>query len=378
MRRALGLLAAALVCAAPHARAQDSVFGIRGLGFLDEPLTGRSAGMGGGYAMFDGGGVTNPASIAAWTGAVGWAVGAASRRSFDTGTGAQSLTSTRFPLFGFSTSLSPRLVVGITASDYLDRNWSVEQADTVALRDSAVAVTDATTSAGGITDLRAAAAYRLSSQWAVGLGLHVLTGSSVTTVRRAFPADTSYHSFQEQSSTDYSGVGLSVGVFATPVSTVIVGASAHFNTRLKATGADTSTRIRMPVELAAGVYYAPLPSLILSSTVRYAAWGAAASDLVAAGQERSRDVWSVGVGLQAATLRMGGQTVPLRLGYRWRQLPFLIGGNGLNEHAFTAGLGLAGARGRATMDVAVELGSRSTGILTERFTMAVVGVSIQP
>ena len=374
----LGLLAAALMCAAPRARAQDSVFGIRGLGFLDEPLTGRSAGMGGGYAMFDGGGVTNPASIAAWTGSVGWAVGAASRRSFDTGTGAQTLTSTRFPLFGFSTPVSPRLVVGLSASDYLDRNWSVDQADTVSLRGSAVAVTDATSSAGGITDLRAAAAYRLSAEWAVGLGLHVLTGSSVTTVRRAFPSDTSYHSFQEQSSTDYSGLGLSVGLFATPASSVILGASARLNTRLKATGADTSARIRMPVELAAGLYYAPLQSLILSSTIRYSTWSQAAGDLVAAGQERSRDVWSVGVGLQAATLRMAGQTVPLRLGYRWRQLPFLIGGSGLNEHAFTAGLSLAGARGRANLDVALEVGSRSSSALTERFTMAVVGVSIQP
>jgi len=378
MRRGLGLLAAALACAAPRARAQDSVFGIRGLGFLDEPLTGRSAGMGGGYAMFDGGAATSPASIAAWTGSVGWAVGAASRRSFDPGTGTQSLTSTRFPLFGFSTPLSPRLVVGLTASDYFDRNWSVEQSDTVALRDSAVAATDATTSAGGITDLRAAAAYRVSEQWAVGLGLHVLTGSAVTTVRRDFPADTAYHSFQERSSTDYSGVGLSVGAFVAPAPALILGASARFNARLKATSADTSVRIRMPVELAAGVYYAPLPSLIVSSTVRYSTWGAAASDLVAAGQERSRDVWSVGVGLQAASLRMAGQTVPLRLGYRWRQLPFLIGGDALNEHAFTAGLGLAAARGHANMDVAVELGSRSTGVLTERFTTAIVGVSIQP
>jgi long-subunit fatty acid transport protein len=378
MRRWLVAVLAALAWAAPRARAQDSVFGIRGLGFLDEPLTGRSAGMGGGYAMFDGGAVANPASLAAWTGAVGWAVGAASRRSFDPGTGAQSLTSTRFPLFGFATPFGPRLVVGLAASDYLDRNWSVEQAQTITLRDSVVAVSDMTSSVGGVTDLRAAAAYRLSARWSVGLGLHVLTGSSQTTVRRTFPLDSAYRGFQEQASTDYRAVGLSVGAFATPAATVILGASARVSTPLEATAADTSVRVRMPVELAAGVYFAPTAALVVSSTVRYATWGASAGDLVAAGQERSRDVWSAGIGLQATSLRMGAQSVPLRLGYHWRQLPFLIGGTPLNEHVFTAGLGLAAARGRANMDVAVELGTRSAGSLRERVTTVVVGVAVLP
>jgi long-subunit fatty acid transport protein len=372
------LAAAALACGAPAARAQDSVFGIRGLGFLDEPLTGRSAGMGGGYALFDGGAVASPASVAAWTGSVGWAVGAASRRRFDPGTGAESLTSTRFPLFGFATPMSPRLVVGLTASDYLDRNYTVRQSETVTLRDSAVAVSDVTSSIGGVTDLRAAAAYRLSPQWAVGVGLHVLTGSSVTTVQRQFPVDSAYYSFVQQATTSYRGLGLSVGAFATPAPAVILGASARINTRLKVTSADSAIRIGMPVELAAGAYVTPAPSLIVSSTVRYATWSAAADGLVAAGEERSRNVWSLGVGMQVSWLRLGAQTVPLRLGYRWRQLPFPIGGSPLGEHAFTAGLGFAAARGHANMDVALELGTRSAGPVSERFTTVVVGVSVQP
>jgi hypothetical protein len=70
--------------------------------------------------------------------------------------------------------------------------------------------------------------------------------------------------------------------------------------------------------------------------------------------------------------------VPLRVGYRWRQLPFPIGGSPLSEHAFTAGLGAAVARGHATVDVAAELGARSAGALTERFTTVRVGVAIVP
>ena len=374
----LGAVLALLALAAPRARAQDSVFGIRGLGFLGQPLTARSAAMGGGYAMFDGGAVVSPASLAAWNGAVGWGEGAASRRSFDAGTGTESLTSTRFPLFGFAAPIGSRLVIGLTASNYLDRNWSVQQTDTIMPRDSAVAVSDLTSSVGGVTDIRAAAAYRLSGSWTVGLGLHVLTGAAVTTIRRDFPGDSAYRSFAQQATIDYTGAGVSLGAFVTPAPTMVLGASARFNTRLKAKSADTSAWVRLPVDLAAGVYYVPAQELLVSSTVGYSTWGAAAGDLAAAGQPRSRNVWSVGVGLQANALRMGGQTVPLRAGYRWRQLPFPVDTFPLSEHAFTLGLGLSAAQGRANLDLALELGSRSAGTLSEHFTTVVVGVSILP
>jgi hypothetical protein len=384
MRR---LVAAVCVLAALAARvrvaaAQDSVFGIRGLGFLELPVSARSAGMGGGYALFDGASVVSPASLAAWHGAVGWAVGSGSSRNFDAGTGSVSLSSTRFPVFGFATPIGARLVVGLTASSYLSRNWDVTQADTVTPRGTAVAANDETRSVGGVTDIRLAGAYRVSSVMAVGVGVHVLSGSAQTAVVRLFPADTSYRPFTQSSQTDYSGLGVSVGMFATPGPRFIFGASARFNGRLRATAPGDTARVKLPTELAGGVYYAPVEGVTLATTVGYATWSAAANDLQAAGQPASRDVWSVGVGAEVALLKLGSQPTPLRVGYRWRQLPFPIpmgaGASALSEHALSAGFSFTAAGGRAAVDLGLEGGSRSAGSLTETFTTVLLGVSILP
>ncbi len=372
---ALGLLA---VWVAGPAAAQDSVFGIRGLGFVGVPGTARSEAMGGAYAPFDGGGVLNPASLAAWSGSAGWAVGAAERRSFDPGTGALTLTSMRFPLFGFATPMSRRLVIGVSVSDYLNRNWSVARTDTVTPRDSALAVSDQTKSSGGVSDIRAAAAWRAGERVTLGLGLHFLTGSAQNTVARAFPADSSYIPFAQTGATDYTAVAASLGALLTPLPRLIVSVGARVSSRLKAASPDTTVRLQLPVELHAGVYFAPTDRLTIAALVTRAGWGSASQDLVAAGLPASRDTWSAGVGVQAAVARFFGEDVPLRLGYRWRELPFAVGTAALSERAGTFGFGLTGAGGRAGLDLAVEIGSRTAGALTERFTTMLLGVSILP
>jgi long-subunit fatty acid transport protein len=380
-RLVLGALAVTIL--APRASAQDSVFGIRGLGLLGRPISARSAGMGGGYALFDGGSAVNPTSLVAWRGAVGWAVGAASIHSFDAGSGRTSLGSTRFPVLGFATPVGSRLVIGVSASDYLNRNWSVQQTDTVTPRGTAIAVTDQTRSIGGVTDIRLAAAYRLSGAVSVGLGLHALAGSTQTSVIRGFTGDTAYRSFGQLAVTDYTGYGASLGMFVALQPRLILGASARFNTRLKAATTDTSATVRLPGEYNAGVYYTPVEGVMIASTLGYSTWSAAAGDLAKAGQQPSRDVWNVGLGAEASWLKLGAQTVPVRAGFRWRQLPFPIpkvptGASALNETALSAGFSLTAAGARATMDFGIEFGSRSAGALTERFTTVLLGVSILP
>ena len=379
MRYCAGLLIVAVVAArASDLVAQESVFGIRGLGFLDRPVSARSAGMGGGEAIFDGSSALSPASLAAWHGLAGWAVAAGSQRSVDVGTGTTSLTSMRFPIFGFAASIGSRLVVGISASDYLNRNWDVQRTDTVTPRDSAVPVTDRTRSIGGVTDIRFAAAYRVSSRIALGVGLHVLAGAATTAVERDFPNDSAYSTFAQVSETDYHGLGVSLGLFVTPVPRVLFGASARFNGRLSAQNPSASARVRLPTELGVGIYLAALDGVTVASTVTHANWSVAAADLQAAGQAPSRDVWGVAIGVDVALLKMFGQVTPVRAGYRWRQLPFLVGTDALSEHGISGGISFGMAGGRANLDVALEGGSRTAGALTERFTTMLVGISIFP
>ena len=367
----------ALAAAASRAAAQDSVFGIRGLGFLDRSVSAKSAGLGGGFALFDPAAALNPASLAAWHATSGWAVAAGSDRTFDTGAGTSSLSATRFPVIGFAGVIGDRVVVAVTASDYLDRNWSVQQTDTVMPRGVPVVASDRTQSLGGVTDLRMAMAYRATGV-TLGIGMHVLTGSTTTSVNRQFPVDSSYTPFTQRQLTSYSGVGVSLGAIVSPTPKVVAGASVRFNGRLKASTSDTSASVPMPVEVNGGVYYQPTAGVMLTTTVGYAGWGAAANALAADSQARSRNVWSVGVGVEASVLRVGRSAVPLRLGYRWRQLPFPSGSSPLSESAVTGGFGFETAGGRATVDLGFEGGSRTAGALSEGFLTAYLGLMIRP
>jgi len=235
-----------------------------------------------------------------------------------------------------------------------------------------------------VTDVRAAMSYR-ASWFAFGVGLHALTGSTETTVQRAFPDDASYTPFTQQQVTDYSGVGISLGALVKPVSKFVFGASVRINSRLKASTADTATRVALPLEANVGAVYQPVAGVMVTASAGYAGWSTASGALAAAGQTGSRNVRSVGVGVEAATLRFSGGLLPLRVGYRWRELPFLIGGNPqliggspLNEHALTGGLGFSAAGGRADVDVALESGSRTAGALTETFTTMYLGLTVRP
>jgi hypothetical protein len=387
VRRALVVTAAVLAAAAggaSRAAAQDSVFGIRGLGFLDRAVSTHAAGAGDAFALFDGASPLNPAAVSQWTGTVGWADASSSGRSFDPGTGAVSLRSTRFPLVGFASPVTHSLVVAVTASDYLDRNWAVSQTDTVSPRDTAVVVDDETRSLGGVSDLQLALGYRLG-RFAVGLGLHALSGSSQTFVTRKFPNDSAFVPFAIQSNTTFRGVAVSFGAIAAPSRRLLLAAALRFDGRLRAETVDTTVDVRMPVEFDAGASWQPTTGLAFTGSVGYGSWSRASTDLVAAGQQPARNAWSADVGAEVGVLRLGRTPLPLRVGYRWRQLPFLIPAQdstappvGLTERAFTVGFGLTGAGGRATVDVAFRFGSRAAGGVRESFTTTLVGLTVVP
>ena len=383
MRRLpVALALAAGFAAAPPAAAQDSVFGIRGLGFLDRSISGKSGALGGGFALFDPEAALNPASLAAWHGTAGWAVAAGSNHSFDAGAGSSSLGATRFPVIGFAGAIGPSVVVAVSASDYLDRNWSVQQTDTVTPRGAPVVVNDQTKSVGGVTDIRVAMAYRLTGV-VLGVGLHALTGSTQTSVNRQFPNDTGYIPFTQNLVTSYSGVGISFGALVSPGPRFVAAASVRFNGRLRASTPDTAASVPLPLEASVGMYYQPVAGVVATGTVGYSGWSTASSALVAAGQSQARNVWSVGVGVEAAMWHVGRNPAPLRVGYRWRQLPFDIpspsgGVSPLSEHAVTGGLGMDTAGGRATVDLGLEVGSRTAGPMSESFTTVYLGLTIRP
>jgi hypothetical protein len=380
--RAFVSAALGLMVAAPATVSADSVFGIRGLGILGRPLSARASSSAGAFSLFDGTSALNPGAFAQFGGPAGWAAMAATSRRFTDGSLAASLGSSRFPLFGFATTAGAKVVLGVTIGDYLDRTWSVSTAKDTLLRDSTITLNDQATSSGGVSDVQLAGAYRLSADVSVGLGLHTLVGSTRLTVVRTF-SSAAFSDYRETATTEFSGVGVSAGMTARLGPRLALAASARLNGRLKAAvRGGSSATVALPVELGAAVLYAPSSAVGLAATAGYQSWSRAATDLVAAGQPGSRSVWNVAAGAELSVLRWHRDPVPLRLGYRWRQLPFpMVTASGtapLSESAASMGLGLALAGGRATLDAGLEFGARSGGSARERFTTGHVGLTVRP
>lgn len=379
-RRAL-VFAILVALAVPAAAPADSVFGIRGIGILGRPFSARAAMSGGAFALFDGTSVLNPASLGQITFVSGWGTFAATSRTFSDGPVGASLGSTRFPLFGLAMPVGRRVVVGLSVSEFLDRTWSDSTAQDTTLRDSVVTVRDVASSTGGVSDVRLAGAYRLTGAITVGLGVHVLSGSTRQAISRTFSA-TSFSNYGEVTTTTFTGVGISAGVGAKLGPRLAAAASVRLNGPLKVSVASgASTTVALPVELAAGVVFAPFNGLGVAVSVDHQSWARSAADLAALGQPGTRSVWNVSAGAEFTSLRWRGETLPLRVGYRWRQLPFGVGTAAatapLNEHAVSAGLGLQLA-GRATFDIGGETGSRSAGNASERFSTVFVGLTVRP
>jgi hypothetical protein len=386
--RSTALAAALVACWARFAPA-DSVFGIRGLGLLGRPLSARAAATGGAFGLFDAATPLNPATLGLFRIPSGWAVGVPTQRRLDDGAASTSLGSTRFPLFGFASPVGPRLVLAITAGEYLDRTWAVQTSSDTVLRDTAVTFEDEARSVGGVSDLRLGVAYRVSDRLLVGIGLHALAGSTSLSVTRTFwnprdsagnhTANAAFTTFTDLAVTDFTGTGLSVGAQMRVSSRFVVSGMARVNSRLKAAStAGVTVRVAMPYEIAGGVAFSPAAGISLSASAGLQTWSRAADGLEAARQPRSRDVRNVSVGGEVDRLRLGGRPVPVRLGYRWRQLPFPLDGAALSEHALGGGFGLSFAGGRATVDLGFEVGDRAAGVVHERFTTGYVGVIVRP
>jgi hypothetical protein len=102
------------------------------------------------------------------------------------------------------------------------------------------------------------------------------------------------------------------------------------------------------------------------------------------------DVMEISVGADVAGPRVGGVPLQLRLGGRWRDLPFgvpadevrdLPEARDVRETAITGGLGLPLAGGRALIDVGVQRASRSSDVRSdarERAWTLSVGLRVRP
>src|SRR6266699_175483 len=201
-------LAAVFLNASPPDRltAQDSQFGIRGLGTPGRWESVRSRSSGGAFAPFDALSPLIDAPLgdirrmsASITTGTSW-------RSVAVDSGTSSLRGTRFPALVLAGPAMRRIIIGGGFSTYLDRTFGILTHDTIVLRGVPQPITDLLRSDGAVTDLRIAAASRVTSWLTLGVGFHLLTGSTRMVATRTF-TDTAYRTSSSRDEVAYSGKG---------------------------------------------------------------------------------------------------------------------------------------------------------------------------
>src|SRR5574341_890548 len=118
------------------------------------------------------------------------------------------------------------------------------------------------------------------------------------------------------------------------------------------------------------------PSLSWATTATHRSWARAQADLAASTQ--AFDTWEVASGLELAGRGAHGTGIPLRIGVRYRQLPFSNVGTQPTELVFAGGSGILLAGGRAALDFAVERFRRSGGGAEEQGWHFSAGVMVIP
>jgi hypothetical protein len=134
--------------------------------------------------------------------------------------------------------------------------------------------------------------------------------------------------------------------------------------------------VRLPVSLVGGLTLTPVAGLSLSSTAVRRSWSRAQPDLF--DPTRAFDTWEIGAGLELSRPGARGATLPIRLGYRYRELPFSNVATQPTETVLTGGTGIAFAGGRAGLDASVERFHRSGGGASEQGWYFSLGVVIIP
>jgi hypothetical protein len=351
----------------PPALAQDSQFGIRGLGTPGRWESVRARATGGAFAPFDPFSPLLEASIADVRRVTAGVTGGTSWRTVDFGTQSNTLRAARFPAFVIAGPISRRLAVAGGFSTYLDKSFGITTRDTIDVRGNPEPVTDEVTSDGAVADLRIALAARVHRNLALGFALHGLTGSTRVTAVRRFDDSTTYRTSNARDEVAYHGLGGSASALFDLNADLRLAAWARSDTHLRA---DIRGRTvgddDLPFSFGGGVRWRPGTEAVVAAAVAWRYWAGAGIN--------AHDTfnWSIGT-------ELGSLSSPFRFGVRGGQLAFGPGPKAPTEFGISAGLGKQFSGGRGRLDFGLERLERKGGAgVTERVWTFLLGLTVRP
>lgn len=352
---------------------------LQGFGYPGGELSTRALATGGALADFDANSPINPAALMVGTRATVYLQYDPEFRWVSGPGGTATTTTARFPLFMISGKVG-KARFSLSYSSFLDRSWTNTYSDTQTVGPSQVPSTVTTVSNGGIADVRGAMSYTFSDKLTIGVGVHVFPGQNQMTFGRSFPQDTtSFGAFQSANTYNYSGSAVSFGLVATPLPHINIGLSGRRGFSMHVHEGDSTTLgdANVPNRGSVSLAYDGMPGTILSARYGFEDWSAM-KGLGTPGLS-IYDATELSAGIETGGPKINSITMPVRLGFRDRTLPFGVGAQQVRETEISAGGGIPLSQGRVALDLTLAHAQRSANVgYAESGWILSVGIAIKP
>lgn len=375
MRRLIVSLA--LLATPAIVTAQGSV-GVQGFGYPAGGLSAHAAASGGAFAEFDYASTRNPSALLGWGRGGMYFSYAPEFRALRAGGQTEKSTTARFPGAVAAFQMGSRAVGALSWSTLLDRTWETIVRDQQVLGVDTVAYTERVQSTGAINDLRLGVTYSVTTNVAVGLGLHGYTGENRLTLRRQFDDSLAYGTLARQLTLGYLGNAVSLGATWRVRPNLAVAASARAGGALDLRVADTLIASgKVPSRYGLAVRYDGLPGASVAFAMERVEWSSMRD--LSTSSLGVHDTWEYALGAEVAGPRMRGTPSLVSLGYRQRDLPFSVVGGAPRERIFSSGWGIPLAGPRAVLDLALQRATRGpVSSVKETAWILSVGATIRP
>jgi hypothetical protein len=375
------LLVAVLLAAPGSAAAQASIFGVRGLGIPQGPVSARAIGMAGSFSLLDGLSGTNPAAITSVVGLTAGLNWFQDWRSSTTPSGTGSASDAGFPYaFVVNRIKESKVFVSGSFGSYTDRDFGIVTVDSTPVNGVPVEYRDSLASKGGVSDFRLAVGYRKDQKLSFGFGFHFITGSDRLSLRRTF-GDTAFTPVVQRSELAYNAIGLSLGAVYHPTERLLLAAVVRHDGEMNVDrDSSAAFKLTLPWSFAGGVQYRASTRANVNAQIEYSTWASMNSQLQSVGGVGSDNSLRASLGVELATNQPNPAKFPLRLGVRTAQLPFpLQAGSQPREFAISTGTGLRFGKSHAAADFALQRVWRSeVSGFDEKAWIFSMGVTLKP
>ena len=378
----IAVVAVASTVVASGAFAQGTL-STQGFGFPPGQFSSRVLGSGGGLAEFDFDTPINPAAIALSGEPRLYLQYEPEIRKLSNGSAASNTTTSRFPLISVLVPAGTHTTFGLSVSTFLDRSSATKITRTLDVVGASAQITETSRVLGSINDIRLAVGYAPNQKFQAGIGGHVFTGQNKDFFSQTFPDTLKFTPITQSSTLSFTGYGVSAGVLLRPSRILGIGLSGLKGAKLSSRAGDTLvTQANIPDRISAGVSYEGIPGSSISAHVAHVSWSKM-NGLAGRFGSAAANAWDSGLGVEAIGPRIADRQTILRLGARYRTLPFLAANEKVKELSFAAGLGAQFFRNRAAFDMTLQRAMRSSDAsslsgIKERSYIFSFGLRVRP